>query len=182
MPRQYLDEFVPIDGRVDYGYVQELLAASIMPSVVVRVGCDDGMYYAVTNPQGRISGLPIIDLGALEEDEEAAHYVSYRLRKVFGLDLPQKDIEILSFESNESPYLKSINNKNFPHIHNRIYLPATVAYTNSKPDRVNNSGSSKLITASAKNILNSIVAPDAGDALYQLLDVHRAVFNHQLWK
>lgn len=164
-------EFTPMSNPLNEAYIAELLEEGIMPAGVVSViDVETDQIYAVRNHNGRISGLPVIDLAQATGKTQAGveNYVRFRMKKRFGFVLPSKVIKLVPVESATSAYIEDIGNDAYPDIHHRMYFPF-VARTDVRPS------TEQLKAFTRKAIIDDVGAPQGGDVLFQLLDIHREI-------
>lgn len=170
-------EFSPLARPLDKSYIDELVDDGIMPAGVVGIIDDTtDRVYALQNAEGRISGLPVIDLASAtgESHADIEGYVQYRIKKRFGFELPNDVVKLVPVESNISARMDDLGNRFYPDLHHRMYFPF-LGRTGLRP------GTNRLGAFSRKLIMDNVVAPQDGDVLFQLFDIHREIlFNYSL--
>lgn len=165
-------EFQPTDQKLDFKEVRRLMAGKIMPTAVVCLtDVNSGLVYSLTNKQNRKRGLPLIDMAGLRQDDiKSEHYLQFRLGSRFKLKTAGIiTLDLLQMESNESAFMSDIGNLYYPDYHHRIYFPA-VGISNTKLR-----AGSRLALATPDEVIDGVTAPEDGDVLQQLIDIHREI-------
>jgi hypothetical protein len=166
-------EFTELEEQeraIDQDFRDWLMAEeNAMPAAIVCIReRSTQKIFGVVSKLGRVAGLPIIDLAAMKPKEHIASYVGFRLWGQYRLRVKARQLRLEPFESNVSPYMESIANKDYPDIHHRWFVPV-IGETANKPT------SELLRPLDADEIIGSIASPEAGEALRQLIDIHREV-------
>ena len=126
-------EFAPIEGGAfNQDYRSWLLGQSVMPTALVRVDYlreDASTYPLLTfvdfdENEGVVTGLPTFDIAeGMDKGESLEHYVSFRLGRRYGLEVPEDQLRFDFLCSWRSVGGQDIAHREHPEVDSRIYFP-----------------------------------------------------------